>query len=334
MRSSRRKQGVWFVIWVVFVLNIQLLAYAQISHSVSDIRDIRALAWSPDETTLAIGGQVGSDEGIWLYNSQTFEVDRLETTSNVLSVAWNPSGDRIAARLAGAGDAYQVWDVYSGNVLFAFEQPYETSDSSIYWSPDVLVRDSTNGSIQFTLGDPTPTAEASVIGVFWSLDGDEISIATGDNIVSTWDITSTSATLIRETNHRTILSIAQGPDGDTVAIGSSEGVIHVIEPTTGNLLHVFQGNSNELIDFVAWYADGNRLVSASRQGNIRIWSLTNNQQVAAIEYGGAVRAFALSPTNDILAYAGSGSNSQLPPLVIVLTLITSSTETPTPTATP
>lgn len=76
------------------------------AHRSSD--DIRALSWSPDGKTLALGAWFN---GVILWEPKRGSVKEWNTGGNVRSVAWSPDGTTL---VAGAGTNVEFWDVASG----------------------------------------------------------------------------------------------------------------------------------------------------------------------------------------------------------------------------
>ena len=62
------------------------------------------------------------------------------------------------------------------------------------------------------------------------------------------------------------------PDGGTLAVGASDGSLHLLDPRTGEVLDSSDGDGHEgVVHAVAFHPSGDRLASAGLDGSVRIW---------------------------------------------------------------
>src|SRR5712664_1976077 len=93
---------------------------------------IFAVAWSPDGTRIASGG---NDSTAQIWDARTGHRLALYSghTGTVYTLAWSPDGRRIAS---GSDDStVQVWDATSGRLRFAY-RGHTAGVRSLAWSPD------------------------------------------------------------------------------------------------------------------------------------------------------------------------------------------------------
>ena len=103
------------------------------------------------------------------------------------------------------------------------------------------------------------------------------------------------------------ISEAVAPDLAWVATGTREGKILLRSGDCGRLLFGWQAHS-EPVTALAAFAGCPRLVSASRDGEVRIWSITlqGAERVATTLVGGPVLSAAVSPDGQALALGSVG----------------------------
>ncbi len=152
--------------------------------------DVRAIAWSPDSTRLA----VAADKTVQVCDVATGRV--LLTYSGhrdfVTAVAWSPDGSRLAS---GAYKSVQIWEAATGRLMHSNEGPTDFL-TELTWSPDgrrialasydksVRVWDAATGRCQFIyVGYPNVVEAAR-----WSPDGKRIALVGYEKTVHIWQV--------------------------------------------------------------------------------------------------------------------------------------------------
>ena len=240
--------------------------------------------YSPDGTRLAIGSSVG----IWLYDTQTYEVASLLTghAYGVAGLAFSPNGRTLAG--AGRDDTIRLWNPDTGTLRHILEGPSRSisgSDTSLAFSPDgrtlasarrsntVHLWDTAEGTLRRTL--KVKEYSGPITSLAFSPDGRTLAIGTtGEGgPVQLWDVTSTvqswavnTDTLLHilESHTDEISSVAFSPDGRTLASGGRNSPLQLWDPDTGTLRHTLEGHSRG-IGSLAFSPDGRTL--ASNWGN-------------------------------------------------------------------
>ncbi|MEZ5943912.1 MAG: protein kinase [Planctomycetaceae bacterium] len=205
-------------------------------------RPIADVAWSPDDTQIAV---VGED--------RTIEV-------------WDPFNKLLIRKIDGHNDS--IWSVdwsQDGNRLLTSSHDYTLKT----W----LVNDPHDDRI---IGIPN---RHPVNSIAWSPDDSKIAAATVGSPVFVFN--AESMELIQKLNARVGAgrqSVSWSPNGLYVAAGGWDERVTVWEASSGNTVFELHHESNlpddgtpNIINCVSWSPDGKRLVSSSYDGSIAVW---------------------------------------------------------------
>ncbi len=309
---------------------------------------IFSIAWSPDGTQLAYGGDSGSVEIV--------DVPQLTQLGDVISVAWSPDGTKIAG--GGTNGLLRIWNTTGQTVLTMTGLSGDVY--SVAWSPDstkivsghedgnARVWDANTGQLLSTLTGHNQ----AVVSVDWSPDGAHI--VTGSfydtNDLRVWDATTYQVIAARETGtifevswspnstkvmtalengfvviydidlgnplgfaeiNSAALTARWSPDGSQIAIGDYDGQIHIWNTSTYDPINTLSGHTDR-VEAIAYRPDGSVLASASHDGTIRIWDITSNQTVVTYSKPAIfTTSIAWSPDGTQLAYGGENGTVEI-----------------------
>ena len=216
--------------------------------------EIRTLAWSPDNTRLAV---LGSDDVVRIWDASSGAVVQALVGHTI-------RGPRI-----GGGNGYQPVN-------------------AVIWSPDgrflatggsdetIRVWDAATGQQQFVLTETAP-----VRALAWSHDGNFLAATTSDEWdeaghVRVWNLDSSSEVWRRSHPMIRVSDVAFSLDDTKLAVGgwSGNGGVMVLDATTGSILRFFQLN-NEMLDVarLLWKPDNRSIITAARHaGDVHFWN--------------------------------------------------------------
>ncbi|MCY3737188.1 MAG: T9SS type A sorting domain-containing protein [Gemmatimonadaceae bacterium] len=300
---------------------------------------VGSLAFSPDGTTLALGGSGPSGTELrtvktlqlWDVSSGQLKAN-LDQTETVRSVAFSPDGSILAA---GCEDSsVRLWDVANGRRrarLVEQRRDWETKERpvegptdeedtrilvhSVAFSPDgatlvsgssyaVALWDVASGQRRALLTNTT-----AVYSVAYSPDGATVAGAGGDDWVRQWDVASGEVRTILD-HGDPVDAVAFSPDGATVTgAGRRDRTIRAWEVASGRLkFTTLEGKEMWEYGMEPWWLylspDGSILATINYEG-VQLWDAASGQLRTALRRRNyTVRTVAFSQGNSTLALAG------------------------------
>ncbi|HEV3025203.1 MAG TPA: c-type cytochrome domain-containing protein, partial [Pirellulales bacterium] len=230
---------------------------------------VQALAFSPDGNLLASGAY--REVKLWRRPHSVHRVD-LAGATGAQSIAISADGKWAA--VGESSGAIKLWDLTVG------QQPK-------------------------TLAGHT----GPVSGVRFLPGGAKLVSASADKTIRLWNLADGTTTAQMETP-AAVNALELVADGTQVATGGADNLIRLctLPAEAGGQFAggpQLAGHSQAVIALAASPADKAQLVSASVDGTIRQWNLTNNQQIREIKHGAALTALALRGDGKQIASAGA-----------------------------
>lgn len=280
---------------------------------------VRALAWSPDGRMLASG----SAEATLRLSDQDGNPIRTLNVGNdpLLSLAWSPDGQLLAvgaflsqrSRLPGSNTIPGVVRLVrpDGQVV-ATLRTEQTGGKFLHlaWSPDSATIAA--GAIDFYVWRADGTLVATLLkgttpspAMARSPDGNLIAIGDENGLISLYDASGKALATIGALGSGAVRGLVFSPAGSTLAAISDAGVrlIDLARPTDEPraIYRAEQSQWTRSFSNLAWSPDGGRLVAATPDGTLRVWS-TDGTQVALLEgCPGFIAQVELSPDGKTVA---------------------------------
>lgn len=153
------------------------------------------------------------------------------------------------------------------------------------------------GALASTFEQP----RARIAAIAHSPDGSKLAGAGYDDAVWVWDRAGGAPTEL--TGHRApIRGLAWSPDGAHLATVGEDGArVWDLASKTSEA----RALPSDRPLFAAWTGDGDRLLTGSHAGTVRLWSADLADDAVVLEHDGEVKAAAFSPDGDRVVTAGS-----------------------------
>jgi len=172
----------------------------------------------------------------------------IQNDSEVWSVAYSPSGERIAI-----------------------------SD----WNNSAKLLDARNGQLLLTFTGHTE----SVNEVAFSPDGKLIATASDDETSKIWDVKTGKELLTLLGHDGPVHDISFSPDGKHLATASDDGTARIWNTKTGKSEITFPGHGDIVFE-VAYSPDGTRVATSGLDEYVRIWEAVSGDEVLALPFEG------------------------------------------------
>jgi RNA polymerase sigma factor (sigma-70 family) len=275
-----------------------------------------AVAYSPDEKTLAIA----TDVGIWLHDAHNLdEIGLLEGPDWVISIAFSPDGNVLAS---GSYDkTIRLWDVQKQEALGSLEGIEENAEC-LAFSPDGNILASGGGRIigederdmVIHLWDVAGKKQIGLLqghaDVTWFLafspDGKLLASDGGDGAIRLWNVDEQKQSGLLEGHTDRVVSAGFSPDGKTLASAGADKTVRLWNVNEQKQSGLLQGHTDAVIS-VVFSPDGKTLASASLDRAIRLWDMSVQKQVGLLQgHTDEIRSIAFSPDGETLASGSYG----------------------------
>ncbi|MBI3110480.1 MAG: WD40 repeat domain-containing protein [Ignavibacteriales bacterium] len=250
----------------------------------------------PDGTIVAVSG---SDGSIVLYSFPGFEIIRelKGHSSSISTLDFSSDGKRLAS--GGRDHAVILWDVTTGKQLAKNEGSFSQGIYQVRFSPDnsmlgVVSWERLNERKPYIFGfakllnvndlheerrielDNHPAS-----GIVFTPDGHDILIATWGEIAYSYNVQTGNQNwnfdLSDPSGYNAFHSIDISPDGKTLALGSADYRVYLLDVKDGKVLHRIEPwvGHTKIIKAVSFSPDGKWLATGGEDQTILLWNTSD-----------------------------------------------------------
>jgi WD40 repeat protein/energy-coupling factor transporter ATP-binding protein EcfA2 len=274
---------------------------------------LRAVAWSPDDELIAIGGSDGAVRLV-VASSGAVAHKLLRHTDSIEQVSFSPDGRRLAAASLDHGGS--VWDVATGALVAPLRGHKEGLCCAVFAGNDRVITGSDDRTARVWDLTSAPLVRAftgHTMGadqLAASDDGSILVSASADKTARVWD-TRTGASLAVLGGHKAHVSaLAISPDGGAVVTGSPGTPARLWDARSGAVRATLEGHDHGATA-AAFSRDGALFATAAASGPILVWDASGAQKKKLAGHEKQVVHLAFSPDGATLASASWDGTARL-----------------------
>ncbi|MDE0298538.1 MAG: dockerin type I domain-containing protein [Candidatus Poribacteria bacterium] len=242
--------------------------------------DVVALAFSPDEVTMASGSEDGSIR-FWDFEEAKQEGAITGHTSGINRLAFSSDGTTL---VTVNYHTVELWDAATGEFRnSAIEEGFIfraglSGDGDTFaisdYDESIRLLDVSTGDTKITLTGHTDSVNTVAI----SLDGNTVASASGplfgdgEHSIFIWDAVAGAHMHTLSGHTGAIEVLAFSPDGNLLASGSEDTTVRLWHTAAGLQAFSFELHT-DAITSLTFSADGGVLASGSRDGTVRLWNI-------------------------------------------------------------
>jgi serine/threonine protein kinase len=242
------------------------------------------VAWSPDNSRLALAGLDGS-LNIYLTGQPQTNVPWKSysgSSDEVTGIAWSPDGKYIAT--VGHYEALRIIDARYGVIIFTGESNIFSEARSVSWSPDskrvVISGNFPNAQFFMQVWDVKSQKQLFSFGttttrlVAWSPGGKYIASLDENSSITIWDASNGNFIRSLDTQYAPPLGqLAWSPDGKYLAL-STIRELQVINISSGQPLYYNLPPGN--LNAVAWLSN-TQIITIDENQQIQVFNINGSQ---------------------------------------------------------
>ncbi len=275
-------------------------------------KQVRTLAWSPDATFLATGGDDEKAQ-VWRIadGSQHLTITH---RGSVHTVAWSWNGESVVS--ASEDGTAQVWNVMTKEVQIEVSHHSPIYTAAFHPARPIIATGSLDGWVSVWTYEQTQKSHIvananygnAIHKVAFSPDGRFLASASDDGNVRVWRWEADDQQFLLFTHSEPVYAVAFSRDGLYLTSASGDGIVKIWETSSGQMI-AYLSHAHE-VWAVSFSRDGNYLATASSDHTARIWEKASGQQIARLPHTKSVYAVEFSPDGKyIVTASGDGTAS-------------------------
>ncbi|MEP6808820.1 MAG: WD40 repeat domain-containing protein [Chthoniobacterales bacterium] len=286
---------------------------------------VASVAYSPDGTLLASGGDFGDTVKLWR-TSDGGMIRTLGTRANNFTI-FGPmrpilfSADGRTLFAEGEGTSIGIWNVADGRLLRIVNIPGGdlalNADASLIAvaasSAIKLVRPG-DGSVARSI----PWTGGTVRRIAFAKNGSEVCAGDDQGKIRTFRVADGAPLLSFSAHTGSVLGIIYSPDGSLFASCGADSLVRLWSSASGKLLGTLAGHSGA-VNTIAFSPDGTQLASGSADATVKLWAMPAGVLVSTLAQAGPVDGVNFNPAFTRLGVAAAKELREwdLPSLTVI-----------------
>jgi WD40 repeat protein len=206
---------------------------------------------SPDGRLVLVGQEYEHDAQVYdVATGEKLSTITSEQISQASNAIFTPDGSRIAGGLWSR--SVQIWDAHTGNVVGALGGP-QFAIRSIVFSHNGLLAAASTEDDQVFIWD---TASQQVVRIFP-------------------EFTPRAKVGLNPSPHM-VTSLAFAPDGRTMALGTQDGMVWLVDATTGDILRSLPVSTSEIVR-LAFDQNSRILLTQDTGATLKVWKVSSGE---------------------------------------------------------
>ena len=276
---------------------------------------VRSVLFDPDRDRLVTAGDETADLH-WYSIGSGAQPEVSGLSVEVITLALDAATGTVAS---GAEDGtIALWDPTSREPIQILPHPGAVARSLSFNPVQPMLAagfdDGTVAVMSAPYGRGDDNAGFEVDGRVWDLtfspDGKQLAASDGKESVVLWTVADEKRTTIRASSE-VVTSVAFSPDGDTLAVGGSDGDVLLIDVGTGQPIGRPMTGHTGTVQDIAFDPSGRILASASSDTTVILWDVGTHLPIADPLTAHAGRVFGVAWLEDGAAIATVGEDGAL-----------------------
>ncbi|WP_428338680.1 hypothetical protein [Mycobacterium sp.] len=268
--------------------------------------------FSPD-SRWALSAENTTDARVWDVATGVEQFTLLQDTADGIGAAvFGPTGATAAVAAGNTATVLQL------PVRERFRLLHDGPVRAVAFSPDgsqVLTgsRDSTARVFDAAAGSQLVTFahDGPVNSAVWIPGQPSVATASADHFARIFDVGTPAVARVRVPHDGAVNVVCVDADGQSLASGGDDGIVHLTEVASGNLLHSFSHAGP--VRAAVFSPDGTRLASGGDDGIVLLTEVASGNLLRSFSHGpnNAVRAVAFSADGTRLATGCEGGSARV-----------------------
>ena len=255
-----------------------------------DKRQVTDMAFSPDGTRLAAGG----DGRIWIYDVASGAQFAMLSgyTENIRALAFAPNNTLLAS--GSEDNTLRLWDTATAREVLTLAGDSNLAQALAASSPDGVPLPSWDPRTERLLATSNENP-GRVRSLAFSPDGTTLASGSADGRIRLWEVETGAILTSFSVHDGLVLALAFSANGEILASGGSDTLVRLWDLDSQRLIANLRAHTDS-INALAFSANGEILASGGRDRYLQLWNVDTKELVSTFPVQeGVIRELTFSP---------------------------------------